>query len=106
MICSRPTARAVGMAELGAWKGDLAVAVEQFRQRLNAATRLPQVEKLFSKPWSREACEVLPSCTNPSARGAQPWAMLVAWAASDAIGTLHSPAAPDRAADVVFERMR
>jgi hypothetical protein len=103
---SNAPARAAGVPEMGAWRGDISNAIGTFRERLTAAARLTEVEALFSEPWSREACAVLPSCSNQKQAQERTWVMLVAWAAMEAIGTLHTPAAPEQPADRLFERLR
>jgi glycosidase len=103
---SGPAAIAAGMGDLGAWRGDINEAVRGFVERLQAAARLTEVEAEFSQPWPKEACAVLPSCTNAPKRQAPAWAMLISWAAMEAIGNMHTPRAPERPAEIIFERLR
>jgi hypothetical protein len=87
------------------WTGDVDDAVDGFESRLRAALKLKEVEEHFSEPWPKEACAVLPSVNNePGQTGT--WAMLVAWAAIEALGNLHTPGAPNRPAEMLFERLR
>jgi glycosidase len=103
---SNSPARGAGAPQIGAWRGDISDVIEKFKERLTAAARLAQVEALFSEPWPRQACAVLPSCSNHKQAQERTWVMLVAWAAMEAIGALHTPAAPEQPADRLFERLR
>jgi hypothetical protein len=98
--------KAAALGSLGRWRGDIEKSIAIFTERLQAARRLPELEELFSESWPSEACAVLPSRTNEPEQQLRTWAMLVAWAAVEAIGNLHTPGAPERTAETVFERMK
>jgi hypothetical protein len=100
------SSRAAGVGGIGEWKGNVDAAAKGFAERLRAAHRLPEIERQFSEPWPSEACAVLPSCSNKRAQQSPPWAMLVAWAALEAFGKMHDPAASDRSSDLLFERLK
>jgi hypothetical protein len=123
--CASPAAKAAGIDLPACREGALDKAAAGFAERLNAALRLPLIERNFSDPWPKEACAVLPSCSNLPEPQRAAWAMLLAWAALEAIGNLHAPAklvtehAPrrrergeqvtlsaERVADMLFERLR
>ncbi|HEU5450902.1 MAG TPA: alpha-amylase family glycosyl hydrolase, partial [Terriglobales bacterium] len=84
--------RVAGLETLGPWEDSVDSALERFGERLQAALRLPRVEDYFSEPWPAEACAVLPSRSNVPEQQAPVWAMLVAWAAVEAIGESHGTA--------------
>jgi hypothetical protein len=94
--------------------------VEEFTRVLEAARRIPQLERLFSKPWPEEAHDVLPSAepmrddrtpaeaTSASAGSpaAAIWGTVLAWAALRAVGLLLRPGAVERGAAVAFDQLR
>ena len=98
--------RAAGLDVLGAWQGEEEAVLDRFAQRLQSALRLPRVEEHFSSPWPQEACATLPSSTNASGQQASVWTLLVAWAALEAVGNLHTPASPHHPAAVIFECLK
>jgi hypothetical protein len=97
--------RMAGLESLGPWEENLEGALEGFGERLQAALRLARIEGYFSKAWPAEACAVLPSRSNVPEQQAPVWAMLVAWAAVEAIGHIHGTA-PQRAAARMFEVLK
>ena len=79
--------------------------VQEFAGAIEAARRIPQLERLFSKPWPEEAHAVLPSA-EPAKDAAAIWGTVLAWAALRALGTLLRPGAPDRGAAKAFDQLR
>jgi glycosidase len=120
--------QAAGLGNLGAFQGEMELAIERFEQRLSGALRLPSVETKFEDPWPAEACAILPSSNTRKEDKHAVWAMLLAWAALDAVGHLHSATrsdgaksqpqtprlrgrgtaaqTPERVSEEVFERLR
>ncbi|HZU22883.1 MAG TPA: alpha-amylase family glycosyl hydrolase, partial [Terriglobales bacterium] len=72
---------AIGVAELGDFRGDREAALRRFEQRVRAAARLPLLEQEFSGAWPAEACAVLPSVHGDREDAHAIWATLLAWAA-------------------------
>ncbi|MGA2989042.1 MAG: alpha-amylase family glycosyl hydrolase [Candidatus Korobacteraceae bacterium] len=79
--------------------------VQEFAGAIEAARRIPQLERLFSKPWPEEAHAVLPSA-EPADHAVAIWGTVLAWAALRAVGALLRPGAPDRGAAEAFDQLR
>jgi hypothetical protein len=94
----------LGLPPSNEWHGELQSAIEAFKQKLKAASRIQAIERLFSKSWSTQACGVLPSRSG-TGNHAQ-WATLVAWAAIDALGHFLDPAAPEQASTKLLDALK
>jgi len=95
------------------WRGDPEQVALAFERRIEAALRLPGLERSSPAPWPAEARAVLPgdgrkadaSGSAPSASAAT-WGPVLAWAALEALGRLQDPEDSDRAAVAVFDTFR
>jgi hypothetical protein len=98
-------AKAAGI-EVPDWDGEEYDAVRGFRERLEAALRLPGLEAQFSTAWSREACAVLPCATATESIERTIWAPVVAWCALEALARSQDPEDPEAAATALFDKLR
>ena len=123
---------AAGLGAEREWRGDAEAAARGFERRLEAARRLPALERALAAPWPAAAHAVLPGLvetreTEP-ARGddASPpaarddkrlapdpdltapagWGSVVAWAALEALGRAVDPDDPGPAAVRLFDALR
>ncbi|MBI5838418.1 MAG: alpha-amylase [Candidatus Eisenbacteria bacterium] len=71
-FASGQAGQAVGLGASREWRGGLESACSALRARLEAAVRVPALEKLFSGPWPEAAREVLPAAVRSVAPGARP----------------------------------
>jgi glycosidase len=98
--------RAAALPPIGDWSGDLEAAVQHFKQRLQSAMQVPELENLFSTGWPPQARAVLPSLAATSAEHAPVWTTILAWAALEGIGMLADPQEPARATERAIDGMR
>jgi glycosidase len=103
-LSSGESADALGLPPSKEWRGDVQSAIESFREKVRAASRIPALETFFSKRWSSQACGVLPS---GSGNGNQPqWAAIITWATIHALGETLDPSAAGQAGTKLFDALR
>jgi len=101
-----PAAEAAGV-ELGAgWAGDEKQAVQRFRRHLEAALRLPSLQRRLSISWPDDACAVLPAAAAKPASCIPLWGTIVAWCALEALASLKDGRDPCHAAAELLDGMR
>jgi hypothetical protein len=88
------------------WKGDAVLAERTFQAHLEAALRIPSLQRAFSVPWPEEACAVLPTRAASATDCMPVWASIVAWCALDALGCIKDAEDPDRSAAVIIDSLR
>jgi glycosidase len=98
------SAEALGLPPSKEWRGEIQSALQWFSEGMKAASRIPTLEKVFSKPWSSHACGVLPSTSGN--RNRSQWAAIVAWATIHALGETLDPSAPEQAGTKLFDALR
>jgi glycosidase len=76
-----------------------------FRERMQAAMRIPVVEALFPVPWSAAARRVLPS-PSPQLTATAMWGPLFAWCALELLAESFDSENPERVALDLFDRLR
>jgi glycosidase len=76
-----------------------------FRERLNAAMRIPTVERLFPEPWTAAARRVLPS-PSPQLTATAMWAPIFAWCALEVLAESVDAENPEEVALDIFDRLR
>jgi glycosidase len=76
-----------------------------FRQRLEAAMRIPVVEALFSEPWTAAARRVLPS-PSPQLTATEMWGPIFAWCAIETLAESVDAEKPEQVALDMFDRLR
>jgi hypothetical protein len=76
-----------------------------FRQRLQAAMRIPMIEAAFRHPWTPAARRVLPS-PSPQFTATAMWGPLLAWCALELLAESIDAQAPDKLALDLFDRLR
>jgi glycosidase len=76
-----------------------------FRERLNAAMRIPVVEGLFPVPWTAAARRVLPS-PSPQLPATAMWAPIIAWCVVETLAESVDAENPERFAVDLFDRLR
>jgi glycosidase len=84
---------------------DIAPAVRVFRESLQAAMRVPELQKGFPHPWPDEAIKVLPSDAEVE-HAAAIWSTVLAWCTMQALGHLLSASAPDATSATEFDELR
>jgi glycosidase len=90
----------------GKWSGDLDKAIAGFEQRIELATKLGEIEKHFTAPWSEEAHKVVPSPSLEPKQSSAVWATVIAWAAMLALGEYADPADAECAAARILDEQR
>jgi len=76
-----------------------------FRERLQAAMRIPVIEAAFARPWTAAARRVLPS-PSPQFTATAIWGPLLGWCVLELLAESISPDAPQRMALDLFDRLR
>jgi glycosidase len=76
-----------------------------FRQRLQAAMRIPMIEAAFRHPWTAAARRVLPS-PSPQFTATAMWGPLLAWCALELLAESIDAEAPEKLALDLFDRLR
>ena len=101
-----PAAEVAGLGPQRGWTGDQAAALAAFRKNLDAALRLPALEKQFTSAWSADAAKVIPTAKTTANQAAAIWSSLIAWAAVEALGHCCDPADPNLVSSQIFEALR
>jgi hypothetical protein len=96
---------AVGLGPDRGWLGGEADALDAFRRRITAATRISELEARFSEPWPADARVVLPSIV-PGDTPLAPWIAVLAFAAVQCLGYGADPRDPDGASVRLFDALR
>jgi hypothetical protein len=78
---------------------------QTFSQRLRAAMRLPQIEALFSPPWTAAARRMLPS-PSPQVPATEMWGPVLGWCALQFLAESIDAENPERASLDLFDRLR
>jgi glycosidase len=76
-----------------------------FRERLQAAMRIPMIEGAFRHPWTAAARRVLPS-PSPQFTATAMWGPLLAWCALELLAESIDAEAPEKLALDLFDRLR
>ena len=76
-----------------------------FRERLQAAMRIPMIEAAFRHPWTAAARRVLPS-PSPQFTATAMWGPLLAWCALELLAESIDAEAPEKLALDLFDRLR
>ena len=97
---------AASLPPVGDWNGDLDAAVLHFKQRLQSAMQVPELENLFSSGWPAEARAVLPSLEGTPEDHVRVWTTILAWAALESFGRIADAEDPARAAQQALDPMR
>ncbi|PYY19740.1 MAG: hypothetical protein DMG60_03120, partial [Acidobacteria bacterium] len=98
------SAESLGVPAQSQWQGSVEAALASFTRKVEAARRIPSLEKHFRVAWSTHACSVLP---NDAAReNLARWATVIAWAALHALGELLSVSEPEQAGAKLFDALR
>ena len=103
-LASAESANALGVPPHSNWRGEITEVLDSFTHRMEAVSRIPALEKHFSRPWSTHACSVLPNHSTKDNRAR--WATVVAWAAMQALGELLSPLDSEQGATSLFDALR
>jgi glycosidase len=103
---SSPGARASSVRPASEWTGTLELATDHLRSRVEAALRLPDLEKLLAEPLPKPAREALPLPQTPLPENRPLWATVLAWCAIDALGQFIDPANSCQSASEAFDTMR
>jgi glycosidase len=82
-----------------------AAMAEIFRERVQAAMRIPAIESFFPEPWSAAARSVLPS-HSPQLMSTAIWGPVLAWCALELLAESIDATHPERAALDLFDRLR
>ena len=90
----------------GGWKAESEVVLARLQQHLEAALRLPALERAFSRTWPPGACSVLPSAQASPAECLPTWGAVLAWCALEVLGWMKQAADPQRAAAALFDSLR
>jgi hypothetical protein len=88
------------------WRQHLDSVLESFERQLEAAVRIPELERQFTVSWPAAAKAVLPTRETPSETAIAIWGTVLAWSVMHAIGTFLRPADPNRGAARAFEALR
>ena len=99
-------AEVAGLGPQRDWTGDQKVAVATFREHLEAALRLPAIEKQFKSAWTAETAKVLPTAKLPADKTLALWSFVVAWAAIESLGHCCDPADPNIVSAQIFDALR
>jgi hypothetical protein len=78
---------------------------ERFRQRMRAAMRIPDLERLFPEPWPAAARRVLPS-HSPQLTATALWGPVLAWCVLEQLAESTGAQSPERVALDLFDRLR
>ena len=103
-LISGESAESLGVPQQNEWLGSVEEAVASFTRWVEAARRIPSLEKHFRVAWSTEACTVLPN--DAGKENAARWATVIAWATVRALGELLSTSEPDAAGARLFDALR
>jgi hypothetical protein len=76
-----------------------------FRERLQAAMRIPIIEAAFAHPWTAAARRVLPS-PSPQFTATAMWGPLLAWCVLELLAESIDTEAPEKLALDLFDRLR
>jgi hypothetical protein len=76
-----------------------------FRERLQAAMRIPVIEAAFARPWTAAARRVLPS-PSPQFTATAIWGPLLGWCVLELLAESISGDAPQKMALDLFDRLR
>jgi hypothetical protein len=100
------------------WKGELEDVMKSFVRRMRSAERIPSLQEHFYKPWTAQACAVLPTdsrigpktSADPKAVAGPPvfdrqWFVVLAWATLLALGELLDNGEPGDAAARLFDAL-
>jgi hypothetical protein len=71
---------------------------------VEAARRIPSLEKYFRMAWSAQTCAVLPN--DAGKENAARWATVIAWAVIRTLGELLNPSEPEQAGAKLFDALR
>jgi hypothetical protein len=78
---------------------------QAFSKEFRAAMRLPQVEALFSRPWTAAARRMLPT-PSPQVTATEMWGPVLGWCALQLLAESIDEKNPARAALDLFDRLR
>lgn len=92
------------MPDRSHWHGDIEEAVESFERRIDAVSRIPDLQSSFARPWSACACDVLPS--ESSTQNGGRWATVLAWSAIHSLGEMLDPLEPEPAGVRLFDALK
>ena len=101
-----PAAEIAGLGPQRHWSGDDASAVAHFRKTVEAALRLPALEKHFPDLSSVEAAKVLPTTQVAPEKAASALSAIIAWAAVESLGHCCDVEDPEIVAGQIFDAMR
>jgi hypothetical protein len=88
------------------WRQHLDSVLESFERQMEAAIRIPELERQFAASWPAAAREVLPTSEAPIEKAVAIWGTVLAWCVMHAIGAFLRPADPNRGAAKAFEALR
>ena len=69
------------------WRQHLDSVLESFEQEMEAAVRIPELERQFANGWPAAAKEVLPALETPAEKAVAIWGTVLAWSVMHAIGS-------------------
>jgi hypothetical protein len=98
-----PSAEEAGLTPARHWRGNPDRAALSFRTRLQAALRLPHLERYSSAEWPSEAQAVLPAGATPAKETPGIWGTVLAWCSLEALGLVQDPIHPQQAAAELFD---
>ena len=88
------------------WREHLERVLNSFEQQLEAAVRIPGLERQFAHGWPAAAREVLPALETPAEKAVAAWGTVLAWSVMHAVGAFLRPNDPNRGAARAFEALR
>ena len=88
------------------WREHLERVLNSFEQQLEAAVRIPGLERQFAHGWPAAAREVLPALETPAEKAVAAWGTVLAWSVMYAVGSFLRPNDPNRGAARAFEALR
>ena len=103
--CHSPAAEVAGLGPGREWIGSQTEALVSFRRSLDAALRLPQLERETKLPL-KEAAKVIPTGDTTTENTAAVWSSVIAWAAAEALGPCCDPADPSVISSQIFDALR
>ncbi|HEX6880153.1 MAG TPA: alpha-amylase family glycosyl hydrolase [Terriglobales bacterium] len=105
-MAATPNGESAGLKPARDWSAAKELPVDVFVRRLNAALRLPELQKILGEKWSSETTEVLPSVGVPIERTIPLWANVIAWAALEGMGVAQDAENPARATVNEFDALK
>jgi glycosidase len=101
-----PAAEVAGLGPQRQWSGDDETSTVEFRKTIEAALRLPTLEKQMPSLTSAEAAKVLPTANATPNKSAPEWSSVIAWAAVEALGHCCDADDPEVVSSQIFDALR